>query len=80
MNRDTWRHPNDIDVMYASTYAIDEKWSAVFLRLHTSAFDRVAAVALLKELMRLVAVKGGGDDGGEAKGGDKVNLVVALHK
>ncbi|MCI60272.1 condensation domain protein, partial [Trifolium medium] len=55
MNRDTWRDPNDVDVMYATTYAIDEKWFAVFLRLHTSAFDRAAAVALLKELMRLVA-------------------------
>ncbi|MCI63795.1 hypothetical protein A2U01_0085052, partial [Trifolium medium] len=46
-------------------------------------------VALLKELLRLVAGRGGGDDEGEVKGddkvnlaiegGDMVNLVVALH-
>ncbi|MCI55676.1 hypothetical protein A2U01_0076927, partial [Trifolium medium] len=55
-----------------------------------SAFDRAAVVALLKELLLLVAGRGGSDDGGEVKGGDKVNLasegggklnlVVALHK
>ncbi|KAK2454742.1 hypothetical protein QL285_002274 [Trifolium repens] len=76
MNRDTWRDTNDVDVMYASTYAIDEKRFALFLRLHTSVCDRAAAVALLNELLRLVA-RGGGDDGGEAKGsGDKVNLAI----
>jgi hypothetical protein len=48
----------------------------VFLRLHTPAFDRAISVALLKELMRLVAGRVGGDEGGEAKGGDKVNLVI----
>ncbi|MCI72292.1 hypothetical protein A2U01_0093555, partial [Trifolium medium] len=58
--------------MYASMYLIDEKRFAVFLRYHTSAFDRAAAVALLKELLQHVAGRGGGDDGGEAKDGDKV--------
>jgi hypothetical protein len=58
--------------------------------LHTSAFDRAAAVALLKELLRLGSRRGGGDDRVEEKGddkvnlvierGDKENLVVALHK
>jgi hypothetical protein len=76
--------------MYASTYAIDEKRFAMILRLHTSAFDHATTMTLLKELMRLVAVRIDSDDGGEAKGGnkvnlvieggDKVNLVVALHK
>jgi hypothetical protein len=77
MNRDTWRDTNDVDVMYATTYAIDEKRFALFLRLHTSVCDRAAAVALLNELLRLVAGRGGGDDGGEVKGsGDKVNLAI----
>ncbi|MCI68699.1 hypothetical protein A2U01_0089960, partial [Trifolium medium] len=53
MNRDTWRDHNDVDVMYASKYAIDEKWFTVFLQLHTSAYGRAVAVALLKELLRL---------------------------
>ncbi|MCI60870.1 hypothetical protein A2U01_0082126, partial [Trifolium medium] len=48
MNRDTWRDPNDVDVMYI-----------------------LALVALLKELVWLVTGRGGGDDGGEVKGGDK---------
>jgi hypothetical protein len=79
MNRDndTRRDSNDvdIDVMYASTYAIDEKLLAVFLRLHTSACDHAAAVALLKELLQLVAGRGGGGDGGGVKE-DKVNLAI----
>lgn len=76
MNRDTWRDPEDgdADVMYASTYAISDKRFALFLRLHTSACDRAAAVSLLKELLRLVAGRGGGD-GGDVKD-DKVNLAI----
>jgi hypothetical protein len=33
-------------------------------------------MTLLNELMQLVAGRGGGD----AKGGDKVNLIVTMHK
>lgn len=78
LDSDTRRDRNDgdvdvdVDVMYASTYAIDEKRLAVFLRLHTSACDRAAAVALLNELLRLVAGRG---DGGGVKE-DKVNLAI----
>jgi hypothetical protein len=35
-------------------------------------------VALLKELLRLVAGRVGGDEGGEAKGGDELNLVIEV--
>lgn len=75
LDSDTRRDRNDVDVdvMYASTYAIDEKRLAVFLRLHTSACDRAAAVALLKELLLLVA--GRGDGGGMMKE-EKVNLAI----
>jgi hypothetical protein len=38
------------NVKYASSYAIDEKWFVVFLRLHTLAFERAAVMALLKGL------------------------------
>lgn len=74
MNSDTWRDPNagDTDVMYASTYEISHERIAVFLRLHTSVCDRAAAVALLKELLRLVA---GGGDGGEVRE-EKVNSAI----
>jgi hypothetical protein len=41
-----------------------------------STFDRAVAVTLLKELMLFVAGRGSGDDRGEIKGGDKVNLVI----
>ncbi|MCH80058.1 hypothetical protein A2U01_0000820 [Trifolium medium] len=76
MNHDTWRDPNDVDVMYASTYAIDEKRFTMLFRLHTPTFDRAATVALLKELMWHVAGRGGGDEGRQAKGGDKENLTI----
>jgi hypothetical protein len=36
----------------------------------------VLAVALLKEFLQLGVGRVGGDDGGEAKGGDKVNLMI----
>lgn len=76
LDSDTRRDRNDVDVdvMYASTYAIDEKRLAVFLRLHTSVCDRAAAVALLKELLQLVAGRGGDDGGGINE--DKVNLAI----
>lgn len=46
-------------------YTLEEgKW-AVMLRLHTGACDRTAAVAVLKDLMRLMC---GGVDGGDEGG------------
>ncbi|XP_057423026.1 uncharacterized protein LOC130716971 [Lotus japonicus] len=76
MNDDTWRDPSagDTDVMYATSYAISSNRFAVFLRLHTSACDRAAAVAVLKELLRLVG--GGGDGGGEMREEEGVNLPI----
>ena len=65
MNTNTWHDPSggDADVMYASTYAInDEQRFAVFLRLHTAACDRAAAAALQGELLR--RLRDGGDGGG----------------
>jgi hypothetical protein len=37
-------------------------------------------MTLSKELLWLVAGRGGDDDRGEGKGGDKANLVVTLYK
>ncbi|WJX56974.1 hypothetical protein P8452_42580 [Trifolium repens] len=76
MNCDTWRDPNDVDVMHASTYVIDEKRFTVFLWLHTSTFDHAAAVTLLKELIWLVAVRDGDMVNLVNESGDMVNLVV----
>lgn len=45
----------DADVFHASVYTISDSQWAGFLRLHTSACDRAAAVALLKELLGRVA-------------------------
>lgn len=63
MNRNTWRDPSggDPDVLYASAYEISERRFAVFLRLHTAACDRAAAVALLREILRRVGGGGGGE-------------------
>ncbi|TKY53109.1 hypothetical protein E2542_SST24632 [Spatholobus suberectus] len=74
MNRDTWRDPTagDADVLHATTYTVAPDRFAVFLRLHTAACDRAAAVALLKELLRLV----GGGSGEEAAEEEKVNSAI----
>ncbi|KAK7345321.1 hypothetical protein VNO77_15923 [Canavalia gladiata] len=76
MNRDTWRDPtaDDTDVLYSSMYTISDDRFAVFLRLHTSACDRAAAVALLKELLRRVGGGGGGDGDGVRE--EKVSLAI----
>lgn len=46
------------DVMFASCYDVEEgKW-AVVLRLHTAACDRVAAAALLRQLLKMLGEEG----------------------
>lgn len=63
---------SDSDVFHVSMYTVsDEQW-ALFLRLHTSACDRTAAVALLKELLGSV---GGGTEM-ELERKEKVNLGI----
>ncbi|XP_004303543.1 PREDICTED: uncharacterized protein LOC101300265 [Fragaria vesca subsp. vesca] len=76
LNLNTWRNPHppsadaDTDVFFASTYGLSESRWALVLRLHTSACDRAAAVALLKEL--LGSVGGGGGTEMEIKGKGEV--------
>ncbi|CAJ1969529.1 unnamed protein product [Sphenostylis stenocarpa] len=57
MNHDTWRDYalRDLDVLHASVYNVACDRFTVFLRLHTAACDRAAAVALLRELLCLFA-------------------------
>ncbi|XP_047150469.1 uncharacterized protein LOC124822504 [Vigna umbellata] len=73
MNHDTWRdyEPRDLDVLYASIFTLSHDRFAVFLRLHTSACDRAAAVALLMELLRLFS-----DDGTGNIGEEKVSSAI----
>ncbi|XP_054804595.1 uncharacterized protein LOC129307716 [Prosopis cineraria] len=49
--------PADTDVFFASTYTINDRYWAVFLRLHTAACDRTAAMAVLRELLALLEGK-----------------------
>ncbi|XP_027365628.1 uncharacterized protein LOC113872340 [Abrus precatorius] len=74
MNSDTWSDPTagDTNILYASTYTISHDRFAVFLRLHTSACDRAAAVALLKELLRRVGENAVEDETKD----EKVNLAM----
>ncbi|CAL0299406.1 unnamed protein product [Lupinus luteus] len=74
MNRNTWRDLGDVDsdVIYASVYAISDQRFAVFIRMHTAACDRTAAVALLREMLRRVV--GGGD--GEEEKEEEMNLAI----
>ncbi|PRQ43994.1 hypothetical protein RchiOBHm_Chr3g0474311 [Rosa chinensis] len=73
LNLNTWRDPDPLsagtDVLFASTYTLSESQWALVLRLHTSACDRAAAAALLKELLRSV---GGGGTERELKGNGEV--------
>ncbi|KAK7392631.1 hypothetical protein VNO78_21075 [Psophocarpus tetragonolobus] len=73
MNQNTWRDytARDLDVLYASVYTLSPDRFAVFFRLHTAACDRAAAVALLHELLRLVA--GAAD---HVAGEEKVDLGI----
>ncbi|KAI4300498.1 hypothetical protein L6164_033869 [Bauhinia variegata] len=83
MNRNTWRTPSDAlptdtDVFDVSVYKISDQQWGVFLRLHTSACDRAAAVALLRELLELVG--GRVKEGKEAEMGfgDKKNINLPI--
>ncbi|CAL0317033.1 unnamed protein product [Lupinus luteus] len=75
MNRNTWRDLGDADsdVIYASAYEISDERFAVFIRTHTGACDRAAAVALLREMMRRVS---GGGDGGRGEEEEEMNLAI----
>ncbi|KAJ8422621.1 hypothetical protein Cgig2_026198 [Carnegiea gigantea] len=55
LNRNSWQDgSSDVDVLHGSVYALDGgKWALV-MRIHTGACDRTAAVAVLRELLRLM--------------------------
>ncbi|KAF1877957.1 hypothetical protein Lal_00049351 [Lupinus albus] len=77
MNRNTWHDLDDVDsdVVYASVYEISDQRFAVFIRIHTAACDRTAAVALLREMLRRVGGGGGGGDGEEEKV-EEMNIAI----
>ncbi|XP_027937538.1 uncharacterized protein LOC114192129 [Vigna unguiculata] len=77
MNHDTWHDyaPRDLDVLYASVFTLPHDRFAVFLRLHTAACDRAAAVALLLDLLRLFSGDGTGDGTGDI-GEEKVSSAM----
>ncbi|KAM0992872.1 hypothetical protein TB2_008432 [Malus domestica] len=81
MNLNPWQNldpsvESDTDVIYASTYAISESRWVLVLRLHTSACDRAAAVAVLKELLGELKSTGGGGAERELKGDGEVSLGI----
>ncbi|KAL9318956.1 hypothetical protein ACSQ67_015473 [Phaseolus vulgaris] len=73
LNDKTWCDyaPRNLDVLYASVYTLAHDRVAVFLRLHTAACDRAAAVALLRELLHLFSGAGTAEIGEE-----KVSLAI----
>ncbi|CAH9071637.1 unnamed protein product [Cuscuta epithymum] len=76
LNRNSWLNPKaDADTFFASTYDLDDGRRVLALRFHTSACDRTAAAALLKELVPLL---GGEEDGakGELEGERGVGLGI----
>ncbi|KAK4759583.1 hypothetical protein SAY87_022714 [Trapa incisa] len=78
MGRNTWRDVDhssdrDWDLLHASVYSLEEARWVVVVRVHTAACDRAAATAVMKELLPLLLVDGGGAatngiDGEEKKG------------
>ncbi|CAN1141893.1 hypothetical protein LINPERPRIM_LOCUS25714 [Linum perenne] len=51
---------NDKDLFFVSLYSLSETRWLLAIRLHTGACDRSSAVALLAELLQLIAGNGGG--------------------
>ncbi|KAH0971679.1 hypothetical protein GBA52_023835 [Prunus armeniaca] len=81
LNINTWRNPNpssdaDTDVLFASVYTISESRWALALRVHTSACDRAAAVALLRALLAEMKSTGEGGAERELKGNGEVSLGI----
>lgn len=71
LNRNTWSNPShqsntnsDSNLFYVSMYTLSGTQWAVTLRLHTAICDRASAVAVLKELLRLMT---GREEGGIEK-------------
>ncbi|XP_042012335.1 uncharacterized protein LOC121760783 [Salvia splendens] len=72
LNTNSWQNPHpssDTDLFFASLYSLEGGNSVLALRLHTSACDRAAAGALLKELVAFMEAKQGiqGESGKEMK-------------
>ncbi|XP_039143410.1 LOW QUALITY PROTEIN: uncharacterized protein LOC120280599 [Dioscorea cayenensis subsp. rotundata] len=82
LNRNPWTdtpEPNQIPVFFTTIYENqpDPGPSLIVLRFHTSVCDRTAAVAILKELMALLAGGGGGGEEGQSRNGENgVNLGI----
>lgn len=79
LNRNTWTNPShqsntnsDSNLFYVSIYTPSETQWVVTLRLHTSICDRASAVAVSKELLRLMT---GRDEGGIEKEYDRKGEV-----
>ncbi|CAN1262449.1 hypothetical protein LINPERPRIM_LOCUS11290 [Linum perenne] len=52
---------NDNDLFFVSLYSLSKTWWLLVIRLHTGAFDRSSVVALLAEMLELIAGNGGGE-------------------
>ncbi|XWS59474.1 hypothetical protein CRYUN_Cryun08bG0125100 [Craigia yunnanensis] len=76
-NRSTDDDQADQDVFFVSLYSLSETRCVVVFRLHTSACDRAAAVALLRELLELM---GGGRAKMEeiGKGNEEKDVELSL--
>ncbi|KAL0344800.1 UNVERIFIED_CONTAM: hypothetical protein Sradi_4311300 [Sesamum radiatum] len=81
LNTNSWQNPDpssDTDVFFASLYTLEKSKWVLALRLHTSACDTAAALALLKELMGLV---GDGDgEGIETEQGKEVEVSLGIEE
>ncbi|KAL0333492.1 UNVERIFIED_CONTAM: hypothetical protein Sangu_1505400 [Sesamum angustifolium] len=79
LNRNSWQNPDpssDTDVFFASLYTLEKSKWVLALRLHTSACDRAAALALLRELMGLV----GEGEGVETEHGKEVEVSLGIEE
>ncbi|KZV21432.1 hypothetical protein F511_25660 [Dorcoceras hygrometricum] len=77
LNKNPWQNPDpssDADLFFASVYTLqDETWVLAF-RLHTSACDRTAIVALRRELLGLMVGAAGVEK--ESIGDGEVSLGI----
>ncbi|XP_011077851.1 uncharacterized protein LOC105161749 [Sesamum indicum] len=81
LNTNSWQNPDpssDTDVFFASLYTLEKSKWVLALRLHTSACDRAAALALLRELMGLVGE--GEGEGVETEQGKEMEVSLGIEE
>ncbi|KAK4730704.1 hypothetical protein R3W88_023692 [Solanum pinnatisectum] len=85
INRNSWINTgtssdSDTDIFFASIYQLENEKSVFALRIHTSACDRAAALALLKKLLKLVSCEKEDGEGTELELLKKMEVGLGIEE